>query len=339
MEELIFDLLEHKGISGDEGGIARYCENRLKNFSDNVKIDFNNNVVAVLGDENADYTFLLDAHIDRIGFIVTEIDDSGFIKVDKVGGVDLRTILDAPVTVHAKEDLNGIVCCMPPHLSDGNEDKAVSIDNVWIDVGLPAEKVREAVSLGDSVTIFSKPKELINNRIYSAGLDNMAGVCSLLKVAEKLSREKINSRVIVLLSCQEETFTTGAKTVPFNYEIDECICVDVSFASQPDINDQYSRIKLGEGPILCVSPNLNKDIFNKLKATANKLNQNCQFEICNGRTGTNADHIAVNKSGIKTAVISIPEKNMHTQAEIIDMSDIDKTAELISEYILCGGVK
>ncbi|MCH5304256.1 MAG: M20/M25/M40 family metallo-hydrolase, partial [Ruminococcus sp.] len=328
MNNLIFDLCRLSGISGDENNTAEYCKSYLEKYTKNVKVDFNNNVVAVVGDENANYTFLLDAHIDRIGLIVTEIDDNGFIKVDKVGGVDLRVVLDAPVIVHAKEDLKGIICCMPPHLSDGNEDKAVKSDKIWVDVGLPSEKVKELVNLGDNVTFFSEPKSLLNKRISAAALDNRAGVATLLNVAKNLTEKNINSRVIILLSSQEETFATGAKTVPFDYEIDECICVDVSFAAQPQVDDQYSRIKLGEGPLLCVSPNLNRDILNKLKTTADSLNQKYQLEICGGRTGTNADHIVVCKSGVKTAVISIPEKNMHTQAEIVDLNDIESTANL-----------
>ncbi len=339
MKNLIFDLCKRGGISGDENSVASYCENFLKQYTDNVRIDFNNNVIAVMGNENADYTFLLDAHCDRIGFIVSEFNENGFIRVETVGGIDLRTLLDSAVTVYGKKVLNGVVCCMPSHLSDGNEDKAVSSDKIWIDLGLPYSEVKENVSIGDSVTFNTEPKELLNSRISSSALDNRSGVASLLSVAERLSESDINSKVVILLSCQEETYAAGAKTVPFNYDIDECISVDVSFASQHGVESPYSEIKLGKGPMLCISPNLNRDMYNKLKETAVNNNIPYQIEVCSGTTGTNADHITLSKLGVKTALVSIPEKNMHSQAEIIDLNDVDYLAKLICTYILDGGVR
>lgn len=339
MKELLFDLCKLSGISGNENSVSQYLAEHLRKYTDDVKIDFNNNVTAVLGNKNADYTFLLDAHIDQIGFIVTEIDDKGFLKVDKVGGVDLRTALDSPVIVHGKRDLNGIICCMPPHLSDGNEDKAISIDKVFIDLGLPYDDVKKLVKVGDSVTFFANPKELLGNKISAVALDNRAGAATLLYTAKLISESDVPYKVVILLSCQEETFATGAKTVPFDFDINECVSVDVSFANQPGIDNQYSNIKLGKGAMLCISPNLNREMFNKFKQYAEDNKINYQLEICNGRTGTNSDHIAVSKSGVKTALVSIPQKNMHTQAEIIDINDIISTAELISGYISNGGVK
>lgn len=352
LKATLFDLCGCSGISGDERSVAKYCADFLSEYAEiSVEIDDFNNVIAVFGSENAEKTFLLDAHIDQIGFIVTDIDENGFLSVDKVGGVDLRTALDAPVVVHGTKDLKGIICCMPPHLSDGNEDKAVTIDKVYIDLGLPVDEVKNSVSVGDSVTFFASPKELLNNRVTAAALDNRAGVCTLLRVAQLISTNKhIYSdnpnvykfnpyKVVMVLSCQEETFATGAKTVPFNYDVDECICVDVSFASQPGVDDQYSNIKLGKGAMLCISPNLNREMYNRLKELADNLGYEYQTEVCSGKTGTNADSIVVSKSGVKTAVVSIPEKNMHTQAEIISLDDIEETAKLINVYIINGGVK
>lgn len=346
IKNTLFDLCSLSGVSGDEKEVSEYCAEYLRKYAEgDVKIDEFNNVTAVFGNKNAEKTILLDAHLDRIGFIVTDIDDNGFLSVDKVGGVDLRTALDASVTVHGKENLNGVVCCMPPHLCDGSEDKAAEIADIHIDLGLPAKKVKEFVSLGDSVSFNSKPKEMINNRVTAAALDNRAGVCALLRTASIISsknnelKESLPFKVVILLSCQEETFAVGAKTSPFNYDIDECVCVDVSFASQQGVDSPYSDIKLGKGPMLCISPNLNRDMYNNIKEIADKENIPYQLEVCNGKTGTNADHIVVSKSGVKSALISIPEKNMHTQCEMIDIKDVEYTARLISSYIIKGGLK
>lgn len=336
MKKLLFDLCSLGGVSGDEGSVSAYCAAYLMQFSDDVRVDCNNNVIAAFGRKEAERTVLLDAHIDRIGFVITEIDENGFLKIEKCGGVDTRAALDSPVTVHGKTDLNGVVCCMPPHLSDGNEDKAVSAEKLWVDLGLPADVVKNNVSLGDSVSFFSKPKELLNNRITACALDNRAGVASLLKTAEYISDIELNCRIIILLSCQEETLAAGAKTVPFNYDIDECISVDVSFASQPSVDDQYANIGLGKGPMLCLSPILNREMFNKMKKLCETNEMPYQLEVCAGKTGTNSDHIALSKSGVKTMLVSIPERNMHSQAETVDVSDVEAVAKLLSLYIKGG---
>ena len=338
MKNLLFDLCKLSGVSGDEGEVARYCADYIKKYTDNVYVDFNNNLTAVVGNLSADKTVMLDAHLDRIGFIVTEVDERGFLRVDKVGGVDLRTVLDAPVVIYGKRTLFGTVCCMPPHLSDGNEDKAVTIDRVIIQPEEITDEngksiIPEIVSAGDCVTFYSEPVELLGDRVSCAALDNRAGVAAVLRAVDYISDLEINARVIVSLTSQEETYAAGAKTAAFLYEPDECICVDVSFAAQPGISDQYASVKLGEGAMLCISPNLNREMFNALRGVCEENNIKYQLEVCNGRTGTNADHIAVSRSGVKTAVVSVPEKNMHTQAEIVSLADIESTAALIREYL------
>jgi endoglucanase len=85
--------------------------------------------------------------------------------------------------------------------------------------------------------------------------------------------------------------------------------------------------------MLCISPNLDRDMYNRIMSVAEKLEYEYQTEIAAGTTGTNADYIAVSRSGVKTAVISVPQKNMHTQAEIVDLNDINETGKLIAAYL------
>lgn len=338
MKNLIFDLCNATGISGDEKAIADVCVEKLSPFA-KASTDRNGNVIAVLGKEDADKTILLDAHMDRIGFIVTQINSNGFVKVDSCGGIDIRTLADTAVITSGKDRITGVVCCNPPHLSDGNEDKAVSMDKVWIDFGMPYDEVIKKVKIGDSLTFLNTPKELLNNRIAAAALDNRCGVASLIRCAELLSKENLDYKVVILLSTQEETFGTGAKTGAYSISADEAIVVDVSFASQPDISGQYAGIELSKGPMICISPILNREMTDKLIEIAEKESIPFQYEPISASTGTNADHITVTKSGVKTALVSIPQRNMHTQNEIIAIDDVENTAKLIAEYIKSGGAQ
>lgn len=334
--EIINKLSASGGVSGNEGEICETAYNLLFPYAD-VETNAFGNVFATFGNKKAEKTILLDAHIDKIGFIVTDITSKGFVKIEKCGGIDYRTVQGCCVEIYGKEKIRGVVCCLPPHLSDGKEDKAINADRVYVDTGLNADRVKENVSLGDTVSFAEEPIRLLNNRITAPALDNRASVAAIIKTAQLLKDKNCPYKVIAMLSSQEETYRLGAKTGAFSVDADEAIVVDVSFASQPDLSGQYSYIQLSKGPMLCISPVLNRKMYDKLNAVSEEANIPYQNEVCGGLTGTNADSITISKAGVKTALISIPEKNMHTQAEIIDLNDIENTAKLIAGYILRGG--
>lgn len=337
IKELIFELCSVFGVSGSEEPAIAVAKKYLDNIAETTT-DNNGNLYAVFGNKNAEKTILLDAHIDRIGFMVTDIDENGFVKVDKCGGIDVRTLQDSELVLQNDSSISGIVCCLPPHLSDGKEDKAAPISKTWVDFGMPYGEVAKHIKIGDLLTYKTSPKELLGNRISSSALDDRCGVAALIRCAELLSdASDLKYKIVILLSSQEETYGTGAKTGAYKIDADEAIAVDVSFASQPDITGMYSKIELSKGPMICISPILNKPMSDKLTEIAKELNIPYQLEPISGITGTNADHISVSKSGVKTAVVSIPQKYMHTPAEVIDTDDVENTARLIAEYIKNGG--
>lgn len=338
LKDIIFDLCSTGGVSGSEEPVIQIVKKYFEQYA-SVSSDSNGNVYAVIGNKDADKTILLDAHIDRIGLMVTDIDDNGFVKVDKCGGIDIRTLQDTEVIIQNHPDLTGVVCCIPPHLSDGKEDKAVPISKVWVDFGLDKDRISRYISIGDVLTFKSEPVMLLDDKIASACLDDRCGVAALLRVAEILydKNDNIDYKVVFLLSSQEETFGSGAKTGAFTVDADEAVAVDVSFASQPDISGQYSNIELKKGPMICISPILNKKMTSCFIETAKENNIPYQLEPVSSVTGTNADSISVSKSGVKTAVISIPQRYMHTQNEVISIRDVEYTAQLIADYVLSGG--
>ena len=335
-KDILFALCKESGVSGNEGRLFSLCKSLLPQNLD-VTTDINGNIITVLGNQNADKTILLDAHIDQIGMRVTGIKD-GFLRVANCGGVDARVLQGSYVTIHGKADIKGIVTCTPPHLSNGSEDKATPTDKLWIDTGYTQDEVRQLVDLGDTVTMYSNPKELLNNRVSSVATDNRASVTALILTAIALNECDLNCKVILVFSSREETNALGAKTSAFKFDIDEAISLDVSFAEQPNL--KYSTAgKLGGGPMICISSTLNKAISNELIAICKRENIPYQIEVCAGTTGTNADHIVTTKSGVKTALISIPQKNMHTQSEIVDLKDIVSLSGLLSAFIKQGGTK
>lgn len=330
MEKILTALCESGTVSGNEL-VDLEVIRQLLPFA-KIETDYNNNIIATIGNADSDDVILLDAHNDRIGFVVSYIDDEGFIKVSTCGGIDRRVLLGSDVTVIGKKPLNGIVCCLPPHLSDGGEDKAPSADRIYIDTGISKSELENIVTLGDKVIVNSKPKKLIGTRFTAGSLDNKAGVASLVRVAELLKDKKLSCCVKLLLSSQEETGFLGSRTASFAIKPSCAIVVDVSFATQPAVSPEKCG-ELSKGPMIGFAPILDREMFSKLKNIAQQNDIPYQLEIMSSTTGTNADAITTTASGIRTALISIPLRNMHTQAEIVDMADIEKTAELIALYI------
>lgn len=335
VKDILFSLCRSAAVSGNEGDMYLLCKSLLPKSAE-VSLDRNGSIVAVLGNKDAKDALMFDAHIDQIGMRVTNVGTNGFLKAEKCGGTDSRVLQGSAVIVHAKREIPAIITCTPPHLSSGREDKASSLDKLWIDTGLPQAEVSRLVSEGDSVTLYSEPKELLKSRVSALACDNRAGAAALIRAAHLLDGKRLDKKLVLLFSSREETNALGAKTAAFSYEASECICVDVSFAKQP-FGGYPSQGKFGAGAMICVSPTLNREMTRTLFRIAEKENIPCQTEVCAGTTGTNADHISVAKGGIKTALLSIPEENMHTQGEIVDLSDIENTALLLAAFAQHGG--
>ncbi len=337
IKDIIFDLCSVCGVSGSEEPAIAAAKKYFSKFAE-VSSDCNGNMYAVAGNREADKTILIDAHLDRIGLMITDIDENGFAKVDKCGGIDIRTLQDTELVLQKHPEITGVVCCMPPHLSDGNEDKANPISKTYVDFGMSCDEIAKYAAPGDLLTFKSKPEMLLNNRIASACLDDRCGIATLAKCAEIISDcENLKYKVVFLLSSQEETYGTGALTGAYKINPDEAVAVDVSFVSQPDISGQYSKIQLDKGPMICISPILSKAMSNKFIDIAKSENIPYQLEPVSGRTGTNADHISTARCGVSSAVISIPQRYMHTPCEVVSIADVENTARLIAEYIICGG--
>jgi len=333
--EILKRLCEVSGVSGEEANASLVAKELISEYAKKVEIDDFDNVIAEIYDagENAP-KIMLDAHIDEIGFVVTYITDEGFLKVAPCGGVDKRLLLAQEVIIHGKENIKGIVGTKPPHLTDEEESKKVpDIDKIYIDTGFSKEQVSKIVSLGDRASINSEFTVLQNGRVSVKSLDDRACVTAILYALELLKDKKPNASVSVLFSSQEEAGGTGATVASYKINPDEALVIDVSFAYTSDAEERKCG-KMGEGPMIGVAPILNRKMTDKLISLSKEKNYPYQLEIMEGKTGTNADEITVTRNGVKTAMISLSIKYMHTPVEVVEISDIEAVGRLIAEYIL-----
>lgn len=338
IKKLLFELSMAAGTAGEEKEVLSVISQNLpKSMWRNIETR-NVNMRAFIGDEKK-ASILLDAHTDKIGFAVVSIDEKGFLKLAKVGGCDMRVMQGSSLIIKGERNIMGVVCNTPPHLSDGKEDKAIKEDNLWVDCGLSKNEIEKIVSIGDRAVFYSKPCELLGDKISASGLDNRAGVAVLICCAHILYDMDYNGNVEFLFSSREETNGAGAITGGFETTASAAVAVDTSFAEQPDNLRGCNPGELGKGAMICYSSTLDKNVTKQLVNICEEKEIPYQKEVWTMRTGTNADKLSVSKGGIKCGLVSVPLRYMHTQWEVIDLNDIKYTAELLAEFVISGGAK
>lgn len=327
-------LTEEVGVSGDELQASQAAAELLKQYAEDVCVDSFGNVTGVVKSrrENAK-TLMLDAHIDQVGYIVTYINEQGFLSVGACGSPDVKMLLAQSVTVHGKRDVLGVVSTLPPHVQ--KENKAPEVGDISIDIGMNRQQAEELISLGDRVTVNSGFRELCGDVVSAPAIDDRSGVCAILAALDMLCGKDLTYDLVISFSAQEETGERGAKQAAFRIQPDECIAVDVSFGQTPD-SDPSETAKLGSGVMIGFSAALDKGMSNALQALAKQKEIPFTIEVMPGSTGTNADAVGVSGRGVKCCTLSFPIRYMHTPVECVDLKDIESTSSLICEYASGG---
>lgn len=303
-------------------------------FCDTVETDAYG-VVGTFGKKDAARRILLDAHIDQIGLVVTNIDDAGFLRVTNVGGVDRRTMPGSRVRVFGTRPLTGVVCTLLPHLKKDGEEKIRPVSEQAIDLGLSKAEAERLVSVGDRAVLENPLVDLLHHRVAGTALDDRAGCACIIRAAQLLQGTQLDACVMVVCSSREETGGQGATVRAYALKPTEALAVDVSFAKQPGTENLTAE--LGHGPMIGFSAALDRTISQKLVALSKRHGIPYQLEAMGGRTGTNCDAISVSRGGVRTGLISVPQRNMHTPAEVCDLEDMENIARLIAAYVTEGG--
>lgn len=333
IKETLRLLTEKAGVSGEEFPASEAAAELLKEYAEDVKIDAFGNVTGFVRSDNPDAkTLMLDAHIDRVGLIVTYIDDNGFIGVGKCGSPDLRTLLAQSVTIHGKEEVLGVISTLPPHVS--KEKSTPEIGDIYVDAGLSKEEAERVISLGDKITVNSSFRELCGDIVSASAVDDRSGVCAVLEALDMLEKPSYN--IAISFSACEEVGERGAKMTAFSIQPDEAIAVDVSFGNTPDGSPKETAV-LGSGVMIGFSAALDREMSENLCKIAKNAGIPFTREIMPESTGTNADAIGISGKGVKCCTLSFPIRYMHTPVETVDLNDIKATARLICEY--AGGCK
>lgn len=320
------------GVSGFERNLAEEISAMFMPYADEVYIDALGSVIAVKKCGKPDAVkIMVDAHMDEIGLMVTEIDDKGFLKFTTVGGVDTRILPSALVTVHGKKKLTGVIGIKPPHLQQpGESEKPLAVEDLSIDIGLSKVQAEEMVRIGDFISFCQKPHVLKNAFMCGKCMDNRGGVVAVLQAAKALWDVKLDADVYYVLSVQEEFTLGGAKTAAEGIGADMALVLDVTHAKTHDNKDGFTA---GAGLSYSIGPNVSPVLEKWICKCAKKAEIPIFPEVDGGSTGTNAWSVQIANGGVATAVISIPLKYMHTSAEALSLEDVERAGALATEFV------
>lgn len=321
-------------VTGFERAQSERVRDLFAPLCDEIEVDRFGNVIGRIRSGKPDAkTVLLDAHLDQIGFMVTEVLDGGFLRFRAVGGVDPRMLLGAEVTIGAPDGLRyGIVSCKPPHLlGAGEAEQAAPIHEMCIDTGLLDAK--SVIPVGTPMWFpadRAHMPQLAKDAITSPSLDDRAGVAAIAHALERLRKVDLSVDVAILLSVQEEVTALGATIGTFKIRPDYAIAVDVSHAKTPDAPGEF---EYGGGVMIGMGPNMNRALTRTLIRTAKAEGMDYQLEVMEGNTGTNAWEMQIIARGTAQAILSIPLRYMHTPIETVKLSDIESVGDLLYHFL------
>ena len=308
----------------------------IKPFVSEVHVDVLGNIIA--HKSGVGKCIMLIAHHNIVRLMISHVDENGFLYMKPAGGIDV-SILPARkvIIIHRDKTVKGIIGKKPVHLIREEQNSKVTYENLWIDIGAKNQaEALQMVNKGDYVYFCSDCEEMPNDFITGSYFDDQVGLNVILKLAEQLHKVDIPWDVYYVASNHEEIGMRGASVVVNTIKPDVCICIDVTHATDyPTMNViSDGDIKLGGGCVLAKGPNVYPALFKGLEDTAIKHKIMYQVEVSPYPTGTDANVIQLSGEGVKTAVVSIPCRYMHTPHEVCSKKDIESAIKIISEFMI-----
>ena len=333
------NFLNTSSPSGFEEKTAACFRTYLQKFADEIKTDVTGNTIAILNPQ-AEFKVMLAGHYDEIGFQVTHISDEGLLHFRNVGGIDKLTVpcLEVEILTENHGKIKGVIGKKPIHLLTAKERENVTeLKDMWIDIGAESkEEAEELITIGDPVAFKANFEFFGKNRIKSKGLDDKIGAFVIAEAFRLLSEEKLPIGIYAVGTVQEELGLRGATTSAFGINPNVGIAVDVGFATDiPDVDKkQLGEGKLGNGPFIernaDNNPVLGKIIRKVAKDKSIPVQEKAGFRASGG---TDTARMQLTRSGVATALVSIPNRYMHTPVEICDLRDVENAIKLIVETI------
>ena len=340
MRDLLASLLDAPGPSGYERAAARAWRAEAGSFADRVWGDVHGNSFAEI-EPDARPRVMLAGHIDEIGLMVHHIDDDGYLYMQGVGGWDPQVLVGQRVEIlTADGPVTGVVGWKAIHLIEKEDrEKAVKLKDLWIDIGAEdGDEARGRVAVGDVAVIRSDTVKLANGRVSARSIDDRIGALVVLEALRRAADKGVSAHTVAVATTQEEISYKsggGASTSTFGLEPDAAVVVDVTHATDhPSVDKkEHGDVKLGEGPVLTRGAVANPVLYDRLVEAAEASDIPYQVLASPSSTGTDADSIYTARAGVATAIVSVPNRYMHTPNQMVSHRDVESAAELIAEML------
>lgn len=340
--QMFKDLTDANGIAGNERAPREVMKKYIAPYADTVETDNLGSVIAKkVGDENGP-KIVVAGHLDEVGFMVTQIDDKGFIKFQTVGGWWSQVMLAQRVTITTRkgDEVIGVIGSKPPHILPADvRNKVVDIKDMFIDIGAASkdEALEWGVRPGDMVTPYFEFNVMKNDKyLLAKAWDNRIGCAIAIDVMKALQNEKHPNILYSVGNVQEEVGLRGAKTATHKIQPDIGFAVDVGVAGDtPGVTAKESTSKMGAGPQIVVydaSMVSHRGLREFVLDVADEHNIPYQFEAMAGG-GTDAGSIHVTANGVPALSIGIATRYIHSHAGILHRDDYDNAVKLMVEVI------
>lgn len=342
---LLQEMLSTPSPSGFEARIQGVIHNHVAGFADETHRDVHGNQWFVVNPKGS-VRLMLSGHVDEIALMVRYVDEQGFIWVTRIGGPDPVQHWGQRVHVHTRNGpLLGVIGKKPIHNTPPEERaKGPKLEDLFVDIGSKdkAETLKR-VSIGDPITMAVGFERLSNNLAISRAMDDRAGAFVVLEALKKVSTHlkkkkspKFDCALYAVCSVQEEVGLRGAQTAAYTIDPHVGIAVDVGFATDyPSENKKaLGDFKLGGGPILHRGANINPPLAEMMENLADKHNIPYQISADGGIMGTDAGAIQVSRGGVAAALVSLPNRYMHSPIEMVSLADLENSAELLAQVAL-----
>ena len=330
---LLSEICTTPGAPGFEQRVRELVIKEVTPLVDEVEVDNMGNVYAIKRG-TGDKKVMIGAHMDEIGFIVTHIDDNGFIRFHTLGGFDPKTLTAQRVIVHGKKDIIGVMASKPIHVMTPEErNKIAKTKDYFIDTGLTAEEVKEIVSVGDSIT---REREFIEmgNCVNGKSLDNRLAVFILIETLKNLKEKEVPYDVYGVFTVQEEVGIRGANVSAlrinpdFGFGLDTTIAFDLPGAA---VHEKITELGKGTAiKIMDASTICDYRMVNFMKQTADKHEITWQPEILTAGGTDTAGIQRMTEGGSIAGAVSIPTRHLHQVIEMAHKDDIQGSIDLLT---------
>ena len=331
---LLKKICETPGVPGHEQKVRELITKELKGVVDNISVDNMGNLIALKKGKSDAKKVMAAAHMDEIGFIISHIDDNGFLRFHPLGGFDPKTLTAQRVVVHGKKDLVGVMGTKPIHLMTAEERvKPLTLNDYFIDLGMKKNEVIKSIEVGNTVT---RERELIEmgDCVNCKSIDNRVAVFILIETLKELKDKKIPYDFYGVFTVQEEVGIRGAQVAAHHVDPHFSFCIDTTIAfDTPGAKPEEMVTKLGDGvaiKIMDSSAICDYRMVRYMKELADKAKIKWQNELLPAGGTDTAGMQRMAKYGTIAGAVSIPTRHIHSVIEMANKQDIKGNIDLLN---------